>query len=181
MKKFLAWLKSLFTAPPLPPRVIVHPEPVPIEIPPNATLSQRAYAIAKGELGVMETDGDDDNARILEYDAATDLPKSMYSDETAWCSAFHNFCMQKAGGNGTRDAMARSWLNWGKKITEPQEGDTVIFSSPARGPEAGHVAFFAGRLTPGFIRVLGGNQNNSVCYDTYPTALVLGYRRSTDG
>lgn len=143
------------------------------------TLIQNAYLIAKKEIGVKEVEGSEDNQRILEYHQATDLKAS--DDETAWCSAFMNWCVQKSGGGGTKDAMARSWLKWGKTIDEPQESDVVIFSAPLRGPQAGHVAFYVGPGTAGFINVLGGNQSNAVRYSMYPKALILGYRRSLDG
>lgn len=98
------------------------------------------------------------------------------------CSSFMNWCIQSAGGKGTRNAMARSWLNWGKTVLTPKEGDTVIFSSPLRGPSAGHVAFYVSHVpVAGYIKVLGGNQQDAVSYELYPTANVLGYRRSTDG
>lgn len=161
--------------------------PLPVDVKPSdpvvLSLSQKAYAIAKKELGVEETPGDRNNKRILQYHQATELEAS--EDSVPWCSAFMNWCIQggddKDGGKGTRDAMARSWLNWGQKVAVPQEGDTVIFSSPTRGSESGHVAFFVAKSFPGFIKVLGGNQSDSVCYENYPTALVLGYRRSLDG
>lgn len=178
------WITALFKKPAVPVKQVPSiptPQPAPTPVAPQEYLSLRAYRIARGEAGVAETDGDDDNPRIKEYDAATDLPKSMYGDDIAWCSAFHNWCFQKAGGNGTRDAMARSWLNWGQKITEPKEGDTVVFSSPTRGPDSGHVAFYVKPGAPGFIMVWGGNQGNKVCLASYPKALALGYRRSTDG
>jgi len=142
------------------------------------TLSQRAYLVAQSQVGFEEVPGDEANPQILKYHQCTDLRAT--SDEVAWCSAFVNFCMQVSGGRGTQDAMARSWLDWGIPIKTPQEGDLVVFSSPTRGPGAGHIAFFKCRSLPGFIKVLGGNQGNKVCFKEYPTALILGYRRSKD-
>lgn len=144
------------------------------------TLSQKAYQIAQDEEGVAEVPGDGNNPRILEYDQATDLKAT--ADSVPWCSAFMNWCIQKAGGSGTRSAAARSWLSWGKKVDVPQEGDTVVFSSPLRGADAGHVAFYIKKSKiPGFILVFGGNQNDCVCWERKSASLVLGYRRSLDG
>lgn len=157
----------------------VIPNPVPpIPAKPIAKyMSLNAYDFAKAEIGVKEVE-DGENPRIIEYHAATYLKAS--DDETPWCSSFMNWCMQKAGGQGTKNAMARSWLGWGKLISEPKEGDTVIFSSPMRGPQAGHVAFFV-KDKGSMVEVLGGNQSNRVSITDYPKALVLGYRRSLDG
>jgi len=40
----------------------------------------------------------------------------------------------------------------------------------------GHVGFYAGRESDR-VRVLGGNQDNTISIATFPAAHVLGYRR----
>jgi uncharacterized protein (TIGR02594 family) len=142
------------------------------------SLNQKAFEVAKKELGISEVSGSGNNPRVIEYHRATSLKSTQ--DSVPWCSAFANFCIVKAGGLGTNSAVARSWLHWGKEINAPMTGDVVVFSSPARGPEAGHVAFFVEKSSFGFIKVLGGNQNDEVCYKDEPTFLVLGYRRSNE-
>jgi len=142
------------------------------------TLLDRAFLVAKSQVGFEEIAGEENEPQILKYHECTDLKAT--DDETAWCSAFANFCVQTCGGKGTRSAAARSWLNWGRKVDVPRPGDIVVFSSPSRGPGSGHVAFFVAKGVPGFITVLGGNQSDKVCYENYPTAILLGYRRSLD-
>ena len=142
------------------------------------TLLDRAFLVAKSQVGFEEIPGPDSEPQILKYHQCTYLKAT--DDSVAWCSAFANFCVQVAGGKGTRNAMARSWLNWGHSVDKPIPGDIVVFSAPLRGPDSGHVAFFVSKAIPGFITVLGGNQHDSVCYENYPTALILGYRRSND-
>jgi uncharacterized protein (TIGR02594 family) len=142
------------------------PTPVPVMGPTPAWLT-----VAQGELGVSEIPGSKDNARIVEYHQATSLNAS--DDETPWCSSFVNWCLSQSGYKGTDNAMARSFLNWGRVIALPQKGCVVVFK---RGkPPQGHVAFFLEDAGMG-IRVLGGNQGDKVSTTSYPKSDVIGYR-----
>lgn len=129
--------------------------------------------MAKLELGrVKEVPGDADNPRIREYLASVGLGHEH--DETPWCSAFANWCMQRCGIIGTGRGNARSWLAWGKPIDTPVLGCVVVFSRPP-DPAHGHVAFYCGSSATA-IEVLGGNQRNAVSRAWYPRARLLGYR-----
>jgi uncharacterized protein (TIGR02594 family) len=129
-------------------------------------------AVAFGEYGEKGIPGKESNSRITLYHSVAGGAKT---DETAWCSAFANWCMRRAGLEGTGRANARSWLSWGENcLSNPVFGAVTIFSRP---PVAwhGHVAFFVGKQR-GMIYVLGGNQGNSVSIKGYPAARLLGYR-----
>ena len=128
------------------------------------------YAIAKTQLGVTEIAGSKHNQRIVEYHSFTTLKAT--DDETPWCSSFVSWCLEHAEIKSTKNAWARSYLEWGKKIEKPVEGCVVIFS---RGSSSGHVAFYVGE-TLTTVKCLGGNQGNTVCIDEYPKWRVLGYR-----
>lgn len=132
------------------------------------------FDIAKNELGVREVEGSGDSPRVVQYLRSTSLGGAMASnDETPWCSAFVNFCVEQAGFAGTDNSMARSWLKWGRKTDKPVTGCIAVFS---RGnPPSGHVAFFVSE-TNDEIKVLGGNQGNKVCYAHYPKNRLLEYR-----
>ena len=130
------------------------------------------YEIAQGELGVKELAGGAAEARIVKYHATTTLKAT--SDEISWCSSFVNWCITRAGLKGTNFANARSWLTWGKRLDEPQEGCIVVFRR-GTNPKSGHVAFFVGQ-DGNYIRVLGGNQGDMVKVLCFPVADVLGYR-----
>lgn len=129
-------------------------------------------ATAKKELGQREIVGDKDNPRIVEYHQETTLKAT--DDETAWCSAFVNWCMAKASLKGTRSAAARSWLQWGKMISTPAYGCVVILERGG-SPTQGHVGFFMG-TKDGQIALLGGNQGNAVSVTWFPASKLLGYR-----
>jgi uncharacterized protein (TIGR02594 family) len=129
--------------------------------------------IATAEEGVKEFPGDGDNPRIVEYLQSTTLEAPYNAnDETPWCSAFVNWCVERSGYEGTDSAWARSWLNWGKPTTKPTRGCIVVFK---RESQSGHVAFFI-RKTQTQIYVLGGNQSDEVNQSKYPASRLLGYR-----
>lgn len=128
---------------------------------------------AEREIGTAEVAGEQDNARILEYHACTSLKST--EDSTAWCSAFVNWCMERAAIKGTNSAAARSWLDWGNVLEKPVEGCVVVFKRGA--PPSGHVCFYVGAdPDPAYIRCLGGNQSDQVKCSKYPVGDVLGYR-----
>ena len=176
MAAFFAWLKKLLT-----PKVNKNEAPEAKLIRPMQDLlaDQKTQqipkwlSVARGEVGVKEAVGSADNPRIVEYHLSTSLDKgAAFQDETPWCSSFVNWCMEKAGEDGTNSAWARSWLRWGFSIDKPTYGCVVIFS---RGTDSGHVAFFLKEVGPNLL-VFGGNQNDSVCEALYPKERVLGYR-----
>jgi uncharacterized protein (TIGR02594 family) len=139
-------------------------------------------AIARAELGVKESAAGD-NPRILEFLRSTTLPAPLAAhDETAWCSAFVNWCVERAGLEGTDSASARSWLAWGKPVAgDPPPGCVVVLERPPN-PESGHVGFLAetpdrsAPLEERRVAVLGGNQHDEVNVSRYPAARVLGFR-----
>lgn len=139
--------------------------------------------IARRELynGVREVDGEGDNARIVEYHAATS--GRFQDDEVPWCSSFVNWCMDQAGVSRTNSARARSWLFWGRNISNPPIGAITILqrgNGEQPGPDIleapGHVGFYVGDASDSEILLLGGNQGDAVNVRSYPTLRVLGYR-----
>lgn len=139
---------------------------------PNGSSTFPWMSIAQAERGIREVLGNGDNPRIVQYLRSTTLGAPFNSqDETAWCSAFVNWCIEQAGYAGTDSAWARSWLNWGRTITTPVPGCIAVFKREG----GGHVAFFVSK-TDTKIKVLGGNQSNSVCELDYKADRLLGYR-----
>jgi uncharacterized protein (TIGR02594 family) len=56
------------------------------------------------------------------------LPESMHDDnQTSWCSAGLNKVLDMCGLVGTRDARAKSWMNWGGAIHTPKQGAVCVF------------------------------------------------------
>lgn len=99
--------------------------------------------------------------------------------KTAWCAAFINGVLGATGATGTNSLAARSFLSWGSEVKTPSEGDVAVFSRGSN-PNHGHVGFYMGEEDKDgvkYIRVLSGNQGNSVNESLYPASRLLGYRR----
>lgn len=135
-----------------------------------------AYEIAQKDMadGVKEIPGKDSHPRILAaFDLCTFDPGN---DDTAWCSAMMNLWQHEAGNSITASAAARSWLKWGEKLAEPEEGCVTILKRTS-SPTSGHVTFFVKQIGDK-IQCLGGNQGDAVKLSWYSVADVLGYRKS---
>jgi len=130
---------------------------------------------ALGELGVIELPGAVLNSpRILEY--FSEIGHSwVKTDETAWCSAVHNFLHKITGYEYSGQLNARSWLNIGIHTDRPEKGDTVIFWRESLASWKGHVAFWI-REEGSYVYTLGGNQNNKYGEGRYPKSRVLDTR-----
>ena len=136
-------------------------------------------SIAINEIGVKEIKGTVHSKRILEY-----AEKSGFTwvndDETPWCSIFMNWLAKKAGLKQSGSAMARSWLNVGEVVNNPEPGDVVIYYRGSINSGKGHVGIFLGYSSDGSrIYTLGGNQSDSVSISGYASNKLLGFRRLT--
>jgi uncharacterized protein (TIGR02594 family) len=104
-----------------------------------------------------------------------------------WCAAFVNAVLRELQIPGSESVseyplVARSFLQWGKRVKEPIPGDIVVFP---RGTEAwqGHVGFYYGTEYKNGIKyyqILGGNQNKSVTIELFPARSALGIRRHSE-
>lgn len=111
------------------------------------------------------------------------------TDEGAWCSAFANWVMMKAGLAGTGSGGAKSWRRWGRPLDEPRYGAVAVFHRKKYNKEGkridfwkGHVGFYAGERADAVL-VFGGNQNATVkkkWYEKKGTDYeLIGYRWPT--
>lgn len=105
---------------------------------------------------------------------------NITSDEVSWCSVFISYCAKKAGLSYTKKATAKSWLDYGQKIRNPEPGDLVVFWREDPDSWKGHVAIFLS-IDPenNEIICLGGNQDGKVCIRQYSEEYVAGFRRLT--
>lgn len=104
--------------------------------------------------------------------------------KTEWCAAFVNMVLLEnllptSVSVSEYPLMARSFLEWGTEVTEPQKGDIVVFK---RGSNwQGHVAFYVSTTTDQngtkYYNVLGGNQDNAVSIKPYAVSRVISIRR----
>ena len=130
---------------------------------------------ALSQYGIKEIVGKKHNPEVLKY--FSEIGHSwVKDDETAWCSAFVNWCALKSDKPFSGKLNARSWLNVGEGVEVPEIGDVVVLWRESPGSWKGHVGFFI-RATEKYLYVLGGNQSNSVCIRAYPKSQLLEYRR----
>jgi uncharacterized protein (TIGR02594 family) len=135
---------------------------------------EEAMRLASTTLGMNEVQQRDALTQYMR-DGGQNLDPAV----TAWCAAFVNATLAKAGFQGTGSLMARSFLDWGQPVASPQRGDIVVLD---RGnPPYGHVGFFDGYNDDGTIRILGGNQGDAVSMEGYDPKSVLGFRRAPAG
>jgi uncharacterized protein (TIGR02594 family) len=135
-------------------------------------------AIAVAELGIHRDVVHHQNQRIIGYLRTTTLNERMANtDSTAWCSAFVNWVLIKAGKQGTNNALAASWLSWsgGTSIPPKFGAITVIRKNGATsdkhtGSTTGNHVGFCVAIDAGSVRLLGGNQGSSVSYATFSLA-----------
>jgi uncharacterized protein (TIGR02594 family) len=128
---------------------------------------------ARREFGVKERFGTADNARILQYHAATRLHAPH--DSVAWCSSFVCFVLEGVGITSTRSAAAASYRTWGQPC-ELKPGAIVVFGKA--DPDAGgtgHVAFCVSFDTDS-VMVLGGNQRDAVSIARRPRDRIVAVR-----
>lgn len=129
-------------------------------------------------LGVRRIPGPENHPEIMKFFEDAGHPQKH--ENIAYCAAFANACLERVGIVGTNSLLARSFLQWGMKVTEPRYGDIVVIS---RGKESwmGHVFFFT-RMDDKWIYGIGGNQSDAqgsgaVTEARYARSRLLGFRR----
>ena len=101
-----------------------------------------------------------------------------------WCAAFVNATLRVNDIPGSDSVsehplMARSFLTWGESVDEPRLGDIVVFPRGNQGWQ-GHVGFFINsKVVDGktYYIILGGNQDDTVSYDSYLASKAIDIRR----
>lgn len=129
-----------------------------------------ALDIARSTIGLNETTGRHALVSFLRNGGVNIDPTV-----TPWCAGWANAALTQAGMVGTGSLAARSFLNWGEPVTEPQIGDMVVLSRGSN-PAHGHVGFFKGYDERGRILILGGNQSDAVNVQAYAANRLLGFR-----
>jgi hypothetical protein len=123
------------------------------------------------------------NPLIVGFFAMTQTLPSE-GDQTSWCAAFVNFCLNAAGLRGTDNALSGSFRHLidqpENAHANPKTGDVVVFRDKGASGDAGHghVGFFVNpddiasgkfsirpeekrKFGRGMVYVLGGNQRGS--------------------
>jgi uncharacterized protein (TIGR02594 family) len=132
-----------------------------------------AFDIAAQQIGLNET-----GQKVALQDYLQNGGQNLDPATTAWCAAFVNASIQQAGGQPTNKLNAKSYADWGTGVTDPRRGDVAVFNRGDPNGWQGHVGFFDGYDENGDIRVLGGNQGDSVSIASYSPDDLVGFRRA---
>lgn len=133
---------------------------------------ENAFRIAGQQLGLNEQD---QAAAISDFISTGG--QNLDPVTRAWCADFVNAALGGAGMEGTGSGAARSFMDWGQPVDQPQRGDVAVFSRGDPNGWQGHVGFFDSYNPDGTIRVLGGNQGDAVSFANYSPDQLLGFRR----
>lgn len=122
-------------------------------------------AEAENLVDTKEVLGDRDNPVILDW--ASDLEIHYNGDEVPWCGLFVAHCIGATMPDETLPANplgARQWERFGTS-TEPRLGAVMVFWRESPHSGKGHVGFYTGENEDkSAFRILGGNQDNKVCF-----------------
>lgn len=107
--------------------------------------------------------------------------KYMGTNPTArdrlWCATFMNMVLAKVGYSGTNSDAARSFAQYGRRITEPRIGAIAVLT---RGKNGGHVGVVSGIDPSGNPIIISGNHGRKVGEAIYPRSRVIAYVMPTD-
>ena len=141
------------------------------------------------DYALKEIPGEENNPEILRF--FKEIGHSwVQSEQTAWCAAFANHVLKKAGYPHTGKLNAKSFLEIGEQISVPKPlgssnefVDIVLFwrgrpwsNDDPQYFETGHVGFYI-KDRENFIYTLGGNQSNMVKISAYGRERLEQYRR----
>lgn len=153
---------------------------------PNAPLRQQVLDIARGEVGVRETGGEDRGERISEYRRS--VVGSAGNSPAPWCASFVSWVFNKAGSpvvDSNGDTWAYRIGDWGKKQgtfhapgSTPQAGDIVLFRYDGGSNNwANHVGIVERVDANGTIHTIEGNASDSVKRNTYSrnSSSIVGF------
>lgn len=130
--------------------------------------------VAKKYLGTQEIVGPENNPIVIKMFADVGFP-DVHDDETAWCAAFVGSVLKEDGQAYLKSLSARSYLKYGKELSDPQEGCIVVFWRGNPDGWLGHVGFVT-RWDDESVWVIGGNQGNQVSEKQFSRTQVLGFR-----
>jgi len=110
----------------------------------------------------------------------TEARKYLGTNPTArkrlWCATFMNLVLKKAGYSGTNSDAARSFAQYGERITKPEVGAIAVLT---RGKRGGHVGVITGVDARGNPVIISGNHNKRVGEGIYPRSRVIAYVKPT--
>jgi uncharacterized protein (TIGR02594 family) len=94
-----------------------------------------------------------------------------------WCATFMNLVLAKVGYAGTHSDAAKSFAEYGHRISEPEVGAIAVLS---RGRKGAHVGVVSGIDKNGNPIIISGNHGHQVGEAIYPRSRVIAYVMPSD-
>lgn len=133
--------------------------------------------LAEALNGLKEGRGAANNPEVVRLFADAGFP-GIKTDSTAWCAAFVNAMLERAGHRGSRSLAARSFEAWGVGLKEPALG--AIATKKRNGSAwQGHTGLVVGASATQ-VFLLGGNQQDAVNVAAFPRKDIVAYRWPAD-
>ena len=120
----------------------------------NASIGQTSFA---PNAGSVTSTGSFGLSGIIS-EARRYLGGNPTSRSSLWCARFMNLVLQRSGYKGTDSDAARSFANYGQRVSGPQVGAIAVMSR--RG--GGHVGIITGIDASGNPIMISGNNGNRV-------------------
>lgn len=123
--------------------------------------------------------GERSDRKALTRIFARNLDQRIDPVRTPWCAAFINAVLAEAGLPTSGSNMGISFAGYGRKVKTPQVGDIVVIRGGRNSRT--HVGIYVGTEMRGrkkYIKLLGGNQSNSVKITSYLASKVIAIRRA---
>jgi uncharacterized protein (TIGR02594 family) len=94
-----------------------------------------------------------------------------------WCATFMNMILKKTGYAGTNSDAAKSFAQYGRRISHPEVGAIAVLT---RGKRGGHVGVVSGIDPHGNPIIISGNHNKRVGVAVYSRSRVIAYVMPTE-
>jgi uncharacterized protein (TIGR02594 family) len=95
-----------------------------------------------------------------------------------WCGRFMNFILERTGRRGSGSNLARSFANYGSRVSGPQIGAIAVMGRRGRaagGSPGGHVGVVSGIDAHGNPIIISGNHGHRVAEAVYPSGRIFAY------
>jgi uncharacterized protein (TIGR02594 family) len=89
-----------------------------------------------------------------------------------WCATFMNLVLAKVGYAGTHSDAAKSFAEYGHRVSDPEIGAIAVLT---RGKTGGHVGVVSGIDQNGNPIIISGNHGHQVGEAIYPRNRVIAY------
>jgi uncharacterized protein (TIGR02594 family) len=129
--------------------------------------------LAAADLGTVEGIGKSNNPKVIAYFKDAGFP-GIKSDAEAWCAAFCNAMLHRAGQKTSGSLAARAFEHWGVGLRSPVLG--CVATKKRNGSSwQGHCFFVVG-ANKTEIFGLGGNQSDRVSVAAFKRSEIVSYR-----